>query len=411
MEPGITYSAGLFYSTEYFGYSNWSSLSLAVGPNQNATGQNTVASTSPAISGPYKELGGTFTVPSAGLYYLQITANGSNGSALYLMIDDISVTIPCTPSSGNTPTVSASVSNSVICAGDVVSLNATGADSFTWSTGAQTSNFTDSPQQSIVYTVIGTNTLTGCTNAQNVSVLVNPSPTVSAFASSPEICPGDITYLSAIGADSYAWSNSNVGTNISVSPNTTTSYSVIGTKINGCSSTGVINVVVKPAPTINAVNANGPTSCVGEAVSLVANGGISYAWFLSSQPNLYAGNPISVVLSSNTTFTVVGTAANGCAGKATVIQNVEICDGISEVNAGIDGLQVYPNPTTDAVTIKVKAGTIAGIEILDVTGRVVLNSQGGDSSATIDLSAMGNGIYFVKIKTQDSSAVIRIVKN
>ena len=30
MEVGITYSAAIFYATEYFGYSNWTSLELLV---------------------------------------------------------------------------------------------------------------------------------------------------------------------------------------------------------------------------------------------------------------------------------------------------------------------------------------------------------------------------------------------
>lgn len=408
MEPGITYSAGLFYATEYFGGANWSSLSISVGPNQNATGQNLVAATSPAISGPYKELGGYFTVPSAGYYYVEIKANGSSGTALYLMIDDISVTIPCTPQSGNSPTITASASNATICAGEAIALTVTGTDTYTWSNGSNASNTTDTPLQSGTYSVIGTNTLTGCTDTTGLVITVYTSPTVNAVAASPVICPGQVSYLTALGADSYAWSNSNIGGIIQVNPSSTTNYTVIGTLLNGCSNSAVVTVSVLPSPTIIAANAGNGTSCSGDAVTINANGAASYVWYLSSSQAVYFGNPLSVVLTQPTTFTVVGTGANGCTAKYSLNQNVETCTGIAK-HYNPNSISMSPNPARESVTVSSTAEKINSIEVFDVSGRSVLRTAVNESSATIDVRSFSSGVYYVKLQTQEKSFIAKLV--
>lgn len=410
MEPGITYSAGGYFSTEYFGYSNWQNLTVSYGPNQSSTGATVIATEAPALSGPYKLISGTFQVPSAGIYYLRFNANGSTGSANYLMLDDVFVNIPCTASSGNTPTVSLSASTQTICAGDAVSLNATGADTYMWSTGATGSSISDSPSNTIMYTVTGTNTLTGCTHMQNVSVVVNPAPTVNAFASSPEICPGQTTYLSAVGASAFAWSNSSTGSVINVSPNTTTSYSVIGTNQFGCTGTGVITITVKTPPTINA-NSSNANACIGEQINLNAVGGVSYTWYSSNSSMVLGGNPALVVITAPTTFTVLGTGANGCTAKATVIQGAETCNNISENTGALTGVSVYPNPTSGLFTVELKSGAIKSVVVTDVTGRTVLNSTVNGNSSEVNLDGFSSGVYYVKISSENSFSVVRVVKN
>lgn len=412
MEPGITYSAGAMYSTEYFGYANWTDLSISVGPNQNATGQVLVASTAPAISGPYKALGGLFTVPTAGFYYLQIRANATTGSALYLMIDDVSVTIPCDPASGNSPTVTASASAYTVCSGDVVSLNATGADAYLWSTGATNASTSNSPGAPVTYSVVGTNTLTGCTDIQYLSVMVNTSPTVSAFTSMSEICPGQTAYLSAIGALSYAWSTGGNGPSIGVTPNTSATYSVIGTNQLGCSSTGVVSVTVKQAPTINVVNTSGSNiSCAGENVSLNANGGVSYQWISNTSPVILAGANVNVVLTQSTTFTVTGTGANACSANASISQIVEICESIDELNGVGLGLTVYPNPGNGVYDLRRANGIIETVSVSDISGRIVRSYSPASNSTTIDIQDLGSGVYFLQVQSEEKTAVVKIVKN
>ncbi|MDI1356373.1 MAG: hypothetical protein PSX36_15765 [bacterium] len=194
MFPGITYSAALFYETEYFGYTNWSQLEILVGPNQSTLSLVQVASTSPAVSGPCKLLSGTFTVPSSGLYYVAVRATAVSGNALYLSFDDLSVTAPCNVV-GNSPSITISPSSITICSGAVISATASGADSYTWSTGqvgpilSQTVNVFGS------ISVSGTKSLTGCIATKTVSLYVNPTPPIFAISSKPTICPGETVVI------------------------------------------------------------------------------------------------------------------------------------------------------------------------------------------------------------------------
>lgn len=411
LEPGITYSAGLWYTTEYFGYSNWTNLSILFGTAQTPAGLTNIATAAPAISGPYKALGGTFTVSSSGLYYVAIRATSSTGNAIYLSWDDLSVTIPCTANSGNAPAVTLAAGATTICAGDAVNLNVTGADTYSWTNGAQGSTQLVYPTQTSTYIVVGTSTLTNCSDTQSVVINVNASPTVIAVASNASICPGDVTYLSGIGAINYAWSTGGTGNIISVSPTSSTTYSLIGTNALGCAATGTVQVVVKQAPTVSASSANAGNACVGDLVQLNATGGASYQWYSSASSNLYNGGSINVQLSTTTTFTVIGTAANGCSAKATVVQAVDVCNGISEAQAALSGVRVYPNPTAGVFTIELKSGTVNHVEITDMTGRKIMSFVGNTSTEQVDLSELSSGIYYAVISSETGTAVVRVIKN
>src|SRR5207253_453158 len=97
LNPGITYSASLWYQTDFTGAMNWTDLSILIGTSQSSTGLVPVASTNgPAVSVIYKQLSNTFTVASPGLYYTAVRATASAGPALYLSWDDLKISIPCT---------------------------------------------------------------------------------------------------------------------------------------------------------------------------------------------------------------------------------------------------------------------------------------------------------------------------
>jgi hypothetical protein len=70
------------------------------------------------------------------------------------------------------PVVSAVTSSSAICTGNSVTLSGTGATTYTWSNGAQTSTVVVSPTVTTVYTLTGKNTA-GCANTATVTQVVN----------------------------------------------------------------------------------------------------------------------------------------------------------------------------------------------------------------------------------------------
>jgi hypothetical protein len=408
MNAGVTYSASVWYTTEYYGYNNWTDLSILVGPNQSTVSQATVASTGgPAISNIYKSLSNTFTVPTSGLYYVQIRATSNSSSYAYnLSWDDLKIEVPC---SVNTPSMNVSASQGTICSGQNITLQASGADTYTWSTGDMTDIVNTTPMfpGQITYYVTGTSTLSGCSLTLPQVVVVNPSPQINVFANPPSVCEGSSMNLHAFGATNYIWSNNGTGNVISVSPQTagTTTYAVVGTNQYNCQSTAVVQVNVFAKPTIAATYPN--TICQGETHQINASGGVSYQFV--SQNSYNTVNPAFVSPSSSTAYTITGTDANGCQNFTTVTIVVDACTGVRE-NGALAGLKVYPNPSNGVLNIEMNSSANKDVQIVDVTGRVVLAGQSTEPAMRFNLSTMANGVYYVKVKSQDDTQVIKIIK-
>jgi hypothetical protein len=70
------------------------------------------------------------------------------------------------------------------------------------------------------------------------------------------------------------------------------------------------------------------------------------------------------------------------------------------------GVMIYPNPAQNNLNI-VTNGTFNKVTITDFSGRVV--SAG--NSKTIDISALSNGVYFIKVETAQGISNTKFVKN
>lgn len=85
----------------------------------------------------------------------------------------------------------------------------------------------------------------GVGSKTSLSVQVNPLPNVVITASANPICMGNAIVLQAQGASGYLWQPT--GTNsstLNVSPMVSTTFTVTGTSISGCTSTQTISVMV-----------------------------------------------------------------------------------------------------------------------------------------------------------------------
>ena len=83
---------------------------------------------------------------------------------------------------------------------------------------------------------------------------------------------------------------------------------------------------------------------------------------------------------------------------------------ISEVPQSASGLTIYPNPAKDKIFIKSDL-QINNIEIYDIAGRTVETSlQQPNSVKTINISSLPQGVYMVKVYTNEGVAVRKIVK-
>ncbi len=276
--------------------------------------------------------------------------------------------------STNTPIINITPSTPSICLNQSITLSATGGVSYSWSSGQNTGSITVSPTQTTTYTVTASNS-NGCTSTASKTVTVNPIPTI-VVAGPNSICNGQNTTLTASGGNSYLWNDGSTTNSILVNPLVTSTYTVTGTNIYGCTSSSSKTITVNPSPT---VSINGLNSiCIGQNVTLTASGSSSYSWSTGS-----SATSITVSPSVTTTYTVT-TGANtyGCTATAsktitvnpipttTIIGQNSICYG-QNTTLTASGGQSYlwgNGNTTSSITVNPLTTTTYSVTATNIYG-------------------------------------------
>ncbi|MBA3970618.1 MAG: hypothetical protein H0X46_00425, partial [Bacteroidetes bacterium] len=239
-------------------------------------------------------------------YTVTGTSSGCSATAVSNVTVGGSITITV-----NTPT---------ICNGQSAILTAVGGATYSWSTGSTANPITVSPTTTTSYTVTGTTA--GCTGSAVTTITVNPIPATTS--TSTTICDGAVATITAGGATTYLWDTGSSANPLSVSPTTTTSYTVTGTSL-GCTSTAIGTVTVNPIPV---TTVNSPAICPSTTANLIAGGATTYTW--SAGATASGVNTADAAPTATTTYTVTGTSL-GCSSTAvaTVTVNAALV-----VNAG-----------------------------------------------------------------------------
>ena len=280
---------------------------MSVSPNTNT---NTVLWSGPGIVGPNNTFTINFNQPGT---YTAVVSSGTNCSG--------TATVYVNPS----PTVTAFSNPTIICNGGTATLTANGAGiggTYTWNPGAiPGSTLSVSPLVTTVYSVTGTSSA-GCTGTGTVLLTVGITPTITAVPNPSAICIGNSANVTLNGAATYTTNPGNINGNLFVvTPTTTTTYSILGASVDGCTNTANFQIVVNPLPT---VTVNSPTICSNQPLNLIANGAGTYVW---TGPNGFMSivqNPVIPNAQPNMTgqYLVVGTSVGGCTGTA--VSNVSV---------------------------------------------------------------------------------------
>jgi gliding motility-associated-like protein len=272
------------------------------------------------------------------------------------------------------PTVDAGP-DQTICLGESITLNGAGASTYNWS-GGITNGTPFTPPISTIYTVSGTDA-NGCINTDDVSITVNPIPSVSA-GPDQSVCEGTSVTINGANASTYSWSGGVADGVAFVPPVGTNSYTVTGTSAFGCTFTDVVVIIVNPTPTVFA--GNDVAVCDGETVTLTASGASIYTWDNS------VNNGVAFVPSVGTlTYTVTGTTAAGCidTDQVTVTVNPNpVVSFLPDITLGCVPFTVnFTNTTVDASDC---IWTFSNGTVLNGCGTVpVTFTQGGCYDATL----------------------------
>lgn len=228
-------------------------------------------------------------------------------------------TIPVTVYS--TPILPPVASSPTLCLGGSATLSAQGAINYTWTSATQTAfgpTFAVTPTSTGVntYTVIKSSST--CSDTKTIVVTVNPLPNVFAVALPSQVCALQPATLSIAGGQSYTWTAPGTptynftGANPVVYPLVSSLYTVAASD-GSCITVTTLSLSVDPNPTISII-ATTPSVCIGQSVTLAANGGNSYTWTTPSGTT--SGTSIQVSPTSATDYTLTGDNSLGCTASA-----------------------------------------------------------------------------------------------
>jgi PKD repeat protein len=298
------------------------------------------------------------------------------------------------------PVASINPSATSVCTGTCISfsdLSTNSPTSWSWSfPGSTTPTSTAQNPGSICYPTAGNYAVTlqacnsaGC-NTTTINITVNAAPTVSF--NNISICAGESTTLTATpssGGGTYLWSPGGATTqSITVSPGSTTSYSVNYT-LGGCSS-GLFNgsVTVNPIPALSVTS--GLTICSGDNVTLTANPSLtggSFSW----NPGGENTSSISVSPAATTNY-IVSYSLNGCdAADASTMVTVNETPSLAVTSATI---------CSGASTALTATPSIAG-------GNFTW-SPGGETTPSIDVSPVSSTSYSVSYQINGCTSPVAV---
>ena len=258
-----------------------------------------------------------------------------------------------------------------VCAGNSVSLQATGGSTYTWSPANGLSCVTcadpaASPTVTTTYRVTGDGA-NGCTATDSVTVTIHQTPDVNA-GTDVSICHGSSTTLTATGASTYTWSPSDGLSctncaNTVAGPSENASYKVVGVDIHGCSDSDGVNVtVIKKNPVSSSDDKH---ICIGQSVELSASGGSSYQWTpATGLSNSSVANPLASP-GNTTTYTLIIRQGDCFSDTAKITVNVH---GLPTVDAGPDQTSIAGNTVQlNALGTGIKSYTWTPVENLSCT--------------------------------------------
>ena len=378
---GVGAGAGTFSST--------TGLSITAG-----TGEINLAASTP----------GTYTVTNT------IAASGSCPASS----ETFDVTVIPAP----TATVSG---GGALCAGSAntvpvtVTLTGTGPWSITISDGvnSQTLPVLSSPAtvqagtaQAGTYTVTNvTDQLCSNVGTGSATVSVNPLPTIT-FADATACTGAPYTLVAAPAGGNFSGTGVTGNQFDPAAGTQTVTYTY--TNGNGCTNSANAVITVNTTPT---VSWTAPSSaCIYNPTFTLQGGTPAGGTYSGTGVSGQSFNPATAGLGTHAvTYSVT---VGGCTGTTSSNIVVSECAGIEDIVAN-SGLAIYPNPSQGNVTFTFSNTDVKNVNltIVSTEGKVVYQNNFQSKQATVDLSTLAHGTYFVRVIADGKSNTAKLVLN
>ena len=132
---------------------------------------------------------------------------------------------------------------------------------------------------------------------------------------------------------------------------------------------------------------------------------LGYYWNFDDGNYAYTQNPVHSFESSGT-YTVCQTVTTECGTNT-------FCDEINVSTSDIAdpiviSLRVFPNPAHDHAVLKLSAKALFDIELVDLTGKLLLKERFVGDQFAIDLSNYAKGLYLISVKSATGQGMTKL---
>ena len=316
-------------------------------------------------------------------------------------------TITCKPSSG-------SYGFEITCeksGGTKVGKFTTATYTQTWNTGKSLTTTLNVSSKVLTWTApaAGTGSVTFYASfAPNASTTRNctltvaeacTAPTLSISPTSPTICSGNSTTLTASGTSaSYSWSTGGTTAAITVSPTTNTTYTVTGT-LSGCTSTSSVTVSVTQTPT---------TPTITQISNYLQSSATTGNQWYNSSGAISGATSQTYTPQTTDTYYVIVTASNcpSAQSNSIAVNTTDIADNTNNENY----FELYPNPAYDFLTVINPGIKNVNYSIYNVQGKLLFTQSAENKNTTINIYTLEKGVYFIKAESVEGTTIKRFIK-
>lgn len=266
-----------------------------------------------------------------------------------------------------------------------------------WSTGATTQQITVTASGQ--YSVVVSDAY--CTGYDTINLMINPNPVLTTSVADGNICLGDSDTMYVSGAMLYNWSSGGVSTMEIVTPAATTAYTVYGLDANGCTDTDTLTIIVNnPTATLSLPL---DTACtMGGSIALSGESPLGGTW----SGTAVTGNSFDPAVAGvgMHAVTYLYTDVNGCSASATDSIWVDLCSGISSIDAGV--INVYPNPSNGEFVLELNIGE-SQVTVYDALGQIVVSERKTTGTHRMQLTTCG--VYKLVVESASGERITKTI--
>ena len=241
-----------------------------------------------------------------------------------------------------------------------------------------------------------------CTNMTTVTI-TEPALLTASYTVAPE---GTLTITAIGGTPNYQYSlDDGAYTSQNIFANLPSGMYVFNVKdSNGC--IVAYPVTIPPAAPI----INNPTQTFPQGATLadIIVNGQNIKWYATSSGNraMTSELPLSTVLVDGTTYYATQTV-NGIESQRTAI-TVKV-GTLSNTESSFQQLKIFPIPAQEHLQIT-NATIIESVEIYTYLGTAVGHYEVASQNISLDISNLASGVYFAKLKTNETEKTVKFVK-